>query len=289
MFVDTLPVGPLQANCYLVTCAETRAALLVDPGWNSPTISEAIAARRADVRLIVNTHAHWDHIGGNARFVQETGAPLALHRDDLPLLRRKGGAAAWGVPLQPSPEPDRLLNPATCSRLGGCGSKCSSRRGTRPGTSRCMRRHTGRCSVAMCSFSEGWGVLTCWAVMRRLCSGRSATCCLPCPTTWPFTPATGRRRQSARSGWKTPGLASSGCLGLVPAHRALAAAGVTRLQPACGGAPRSDHPHSAPSRGRTAAHPAAHHRRRTPRMSRGGRCCCGRSHASAQRLRKPGA
>ncbi|NLH09369.1 MAG: MBL fold metallo-hydrolase [Chloroflexi bacterium] len=118
MFVDTLPVGPFQTNCYLITCAETRAALLVDPGWNSPTISEAIAARRADVRLIVNTHAHWDHIGGNARFVQETGAPLALHHGDLPLLRRKGGAEAWGVPLPPSPEPDRLLNPGDVLEIG---------------------------------------------------------------------------------------------------------------------------------------------------------------------------
>ena len=36
MQVDTLPVGPLQTNCYLATCQKTHQALLIDPGWNDP-------------------------------------------------------------------------------------------------------------------------------------------------------------------------------------------------------------------------------------------------------------
>lgn len=118
MDVDTIPVGPLQTNCYLVTCPQTGAAALIDPGWKDGAIGAAISARGADVRYVINTHAHWDHIGGNAHYVAATGARLAIHADDLPLLRRSGGAEAWGIPLQPSPEPDMLLEPGQVIEVG---------------------------------------------------------------------------------------------------------------------------------------------------------------------------
>src|SRR5574341_58218 len=92
MLVDTLPVGPIQTNCYLVTCPETHQALLIDPGWDDPAIHAAIASRQANVVAVVNTHAHWDHIGGNA---------------DL-----------WQIPLPSSPEPARYLTPGAIIECG---------------------------------------------------------------------------------------------------------------------------------------------------------------------------
>ena len=118
MHVDTLPVGPLLTNCYLATCPQTHDAVLIDPGWNANAIREAIAARGANVRLVLNTHAHWDHIGGNAVFVEATRAQFALHEADLPLLRAKGGAENWGIPMRPSPEPDFLLIPGHVLEVG---------------------------------------------------------------------------------------------------------------------------------------------------------------------------
>ena len=109
MLIDVLPVGPLMTNCYLATCEETGKAALIDPGWDDRSIRDAIAARRANVILVVNTHAHWDHIGGNAAFLRDTGAKLAIHPLDVPLLEAKGGGDLWNIPIRPSPAPDILL------------------------------------------------------------------------------------------------------------------------------------------------------------------------------------
>ncbi len=116
--VEILPVGPLQTNCYLVVCRTTREAVLIDPGWPDRIIGEAIAAHQAHVKYVLNTHAHFDHIGGNAAAIRQTGAQLAIHEAELPLLRNRGGADAWGIPIAPSPEPDRLLIPGHVLEVG---------------------------------------------------------------------------------------------------------------------------------------------------------------------------
>jgi hydroxyacylglutathione hydrolase len=43
--------------------------------------------------------------------VEATGAALALHAEDVPLLRRRGGALDWGYDQRACPEPSLLLQP----------------------------------------------------------------------------------------------------------------------------------------------------------------------------------
>jgi len=113
-----LTLGPLATNCYIVFCSETREALIVDPGWDARQILTVVRALDLQVRYVVNTHAHWDHIGANAAVVEATGAPLALHPADRPLLEAKGGADWWSIPLPPSPPPDLELQDGEILEIG---------------------------------------------------------------------------------------------------------------------------------------------------------------------------
>ncbi len=118
MQVDILPIGPIQTNCYVVTCPDTGKAAVIDPGWNDPAILQTVNQRGAEVALILNTHAHWDHIGGNAALARATGAPLIVPSGDMPLLRAKGGADLWQIPLEPSPEPHQQVKGGEMLEVG---------------------------------------------------------------------------------------------------------------------------------------------------------------------------
>lgn len=110
MLLETLAVGPLQVNSFLVACPATREALLIDPGDEGPRILAALKRAGLQLKVIVNTHGHFDHVGANAFMLEQTGAELWLHGDDLPLLRRaEEHAALYGLRATPSPEPTRLL------------------------------------------------------------------------------------------------------------------------------------------------------------------------------------
>jgi glyoxylase-like metal-dependent hydrolase (beta-lactamase superfamily II) len=110
MLIETLVVGPLQVNCYLIACPVTAQALVIDPGAEGERILAALQASGLTLAAVVNTHGHFDHIGANRFLVERTGAPLMLHAGDQPLLRSaRQHAAQFGLHADLSPEPDRLL------------------------------------------------------------------------------------------------------------------------------------------------------------------------------------
>ncbi len=119
MLIQTLPVGPLQVNCFIVACEETKEAMVVDPGDDGAQILAALKAAHLQPRLIVNTHGHFDHIGANKFLVEKTGAELLIHAQDVPLLQRAPEhAAVYGLTAVPSPEPTRVLQDGDVMEFG---------------------------------------------------------------------------------------------------------------------------------------------------------------------------
>jgi hydroxyacylglutathione hydrolase len=89
-------VGPAGTNVHLVADPATAEALAIDPAIPSLAwISETLAARGWTLKLIVNTHGHWDHVGDNAPLAAHTGAPIAVHPLDRPRLEQPDAWSAW--------------------------------------------------------------------------------------------------------------------------------------------------------------------------------------------------
>jgi hydroxyacylglutathione hydrolase len=105
-----MSLGPLQTNCYLAGCDETRDAALIDPAWDGRGIAAVAAEQGWTITHILLTHAHFDHVGGLAQLKEETGAPVYIHTDAVEPLRQAGMAAAlWGIQMPATPPPDVMI------------------------------------------------------------------------------------------------------------------------------------------------------------------------------------
>lgn len=108
---EHLVVGALQCNCYLVGDPLTLDAIVIDPGDDPLDILAAAAKHSLNIKGIVATHAHFDHVLGAAMLRARTGAPFHLHESDLPLLSWMGRSMEYflGVEGPEEPEVDRKL------------------------------------------------------------------------------------------------------------------------------------------------------------------------------------
>ncbi|MEK6777437.1 MAG: MBL fold metallo-hydrolase [bacterium] len=120
MILETLVVGPLEVNCYLISEGPGYDALVIDPGDDGGTILERIRANRLTLKYILNTHGHFDHVGANRTLKEATGAKILIHEKDAPLLAMAGEhARSFGLMADPSPPADLFLKQQDRIEVGG--------------------------------------------------------------------------------------------------------------------------------------------------------------------------
>jgi glyoxylase-like metal-dependent hydrolase (beta-lactamase superfamily II) len=95
MIHEILPVGPLQCNCSIIGDEASREAMVIDPGDDIADILAVIQKHNLNVKQIVITHAHIDHVGGAMKLRAATGAPILLNQNDATLLKMLDMQAAW--------------------------------------------------------------------------------------------------------------------------------------------------------------------------------------------------
>ena len=119
MIHEILPVGPLQCNCSIVGDEGTHEAMVIDPGDEIEDILALIQKYKLQVKQIVVTHAHIDHVGGAMKLRAATGAPILLNQNDYALLKMLDVQAAWlGMKSPGRVEIDHSLGPADLVKAG---------------------------------------------------------------------------------------------------------------------------------------------------------------------------
>ena len=95
MIHEIIPVGPLQCNCSVIGDESTREGLVIDPGDDIENVLTLVRKHNLQVKQIVVTHAHIDHVGGAMKLRAATGAPILLNQNDYALLKMLDAQAAW--------------------------------------------------------------------------------------------------------------------------------------------------------------------------------------------------
>jgi len=128
-------VGPLETNCYLFFCPETRECAVIDPGAEAELIFPLITHLNLKPVIILNTHGHVDHTGANLEIKERYQVPIALHQADLPLLE-ESLQLEFGLMLgaRPTPRPDRLLADGDEIKIGQTGLQVIHTPGHSPGS-----------------------------------------------------------------------------------------------------------------------------------------------------------
>tara|TARA_B100000315_G_scaffold206035_1_gene200187 strand:- start:3192 stop:3812 length:621 start_codon:yes stop_codon:yes gene_type:complete len=118
MIVEALEVGPLLTNCYIV--GSKKEGMIIDPGGEAQRILQKVSDLKLDIKLIILTHGHIDHVAALEEVTETTGAEIAAHTDDARTMGDEAlSSLVLGISLKPSlPQPGRLLKDGDSIALG---------------------------------------------------------------------------------------------------------------------------------------------------------------------------
>ncbi len=103
--IESLPLGPLDNNTYVVSCEATGEAAVIDVGFEPEAVIEAVRREQLRVRWLLGTHAHYDHAAGMRPVQEAVGGDYALHPLDRPLLAALSmQGSMFGFPPAVAPE-----------------------------------------------------------------------------------------------------------------------------------------------------------------------------------------
>ncbi|HOC17930.1 MAG TPA: MBL fold metallo-hydrolase [Vicinamibacterales bacterium] len=109
MIFETREAPPFYKNGFVLGCEETRQAVLIDPGDEVEQLLAVVDEQRLEVRHILLTHAHVDHVAGLAAAKKQLDAAIWLHADDLPLYNAAlEQARFFGFNIETPPPVDRF-------------------------------------------------------------------------------------------------------------------------------------------------------------------------------------
>lgn len=119
--IETQAAGPFMKNGFVVACATTREAVLIDPGDEVAGLLAYAQRHALAIRHILLTHAHVDHVTGVAAAKRALGVPIHLHRDDQFLYDQAvAQGTMFGLRVEAPPPVDAYYTPGQVIAFGEC-------------------------------------------------------------------------------------------------------------------------------------------------------------------------
>eukprot|EP00767_Chilomastix_cuspidata_P002215 gnl/Chilomastix_cuspidata/2342.p1 GENE.gnl/Chilomastix_cuspidata/2342~~gnl/Chilomastix_cuspidata/2342.p1 ORF type:complete len:208 (-),score=47.14 gnl/Chilomastix_cuspidata/2342:297-920(-) len=134
---QTFPLGRAQANCYVLFDIISKESYLVDPGDMCKEVVDFVRENALEVKGILLTHGHFDHVFGVPFAQEQLGTPTFLHPDDVEAMRMNPQfATLFRMPVPPGyrAEPDEFLHDAMELPLGAYRLKVLHTPGHTPGS-----------------------------------------------------------------------------------------------------------------------------------------------------------
>jgi len=118
-YLKRIVLGTLATNCYIIGCTKTKEVAIIDPAEESKVLLKLIKDNEFQLKYIINTHGHADHIGGNKLLKEKYSAKLLIHMLDEEMLinSKKNFSFYTGIPVQ-SPPSDEYLEDGMNISLG---------------------------------------------------------------------------------------------------------------------------------------------------------------------------
>ena len=117
--VEPLVVGPLMSNCYILWDAKKKQGVIIDPGGDEQDILKRVKELDIEIKYILATHGHFDHVGAVAPLRRELNVEFLAHKGDFFFIEDGENAARrWGVDIEQPPKPDRFIEDGEKIKFG---------------------------------------------------------------------------------------------------------------------------------------------------------------------------
>ncbi len=134
MIVESLVVGPIAANCFIIGNSESKDGAIIDPGGDPEMILRVVKETGLRIMYIIATHGHFDHNAAVKQLKENIDSDFLLHPDDLLFVRRsKETAQKWGIDIEQVPDPDGYIKDGDVLKLGSLELKILHTPGHSPG------------------------------------------------------------------------------------------------------------------------------------------------------------
>ncbi|KNF08701.1 beta-lactamase domain protein [Gottschalkia purinilytica] len=119
MLLKRMSLGVYGANCYIVTCEDSKESIVVDPGGEAEDIIKVLEENEFKIKYIVLTHGHGDHIAGVPKLKEVYGCPILIHKNDEELLLDPSKNLSASMPIEEVIiNPDKLLEDGDIIEFG---------------------------------------------------------------------------------------------------------------------------------------------------------------------------